>query len=151
MTITLDNDHPLVTFFGIEIANHRQAVLDGQLDSAITYPPTLGSAVDSLMQCPDDMLYGWLGMDDPALGQADTEHYDALRALIDLALLIVAYGHDTLLVDVPRQSYEWAIIDPTGGVNDRFATEQEARDAVVGYPDGNTVKHVPDPTKENHA
>lgn len=81
-------------FLEQEIENYRENVRSGNIDAAGGFHPTLASAVDSLMQWPDDsvmLAFGYEDRDD--IG-------DLLEDLISLTWLLTVHGPDALLVDL---------------------------------------------------
>lgn len=91
---------PLNDFFEAEERNTRQAVANGDLD--VGFPLTLGTALDSLEQAPEDIQLLWMAEDrGPVVsdqGAAD-QWYTAFNTLLELTGLIALHGPDASLYD----------------------------------------------------
>jgi hypothetical protein len=82
--------------FDSEIENYASAVRNGDLKPwEDGFVPTLASAVDSWQQADDDMVAGWLGIDEDDL-EVDIA-WAVSREAVNLAWLITLFGPDQLL------------------------------------------------------
>lgn len=81
-------------FFESEERNTRQAIAQGDLEPG--FPLTLGTALESLRQAPEDVQLLWLA----GTRQGNIEDWsNAVQTMIELANLIDRYGGDTSLME----------------------------------------------------
>lgn len=95
-SVTVDLSAGLRYFFERELDNYRQAVDNGDLDPA-DGAPTLGWAIDSLIQAPEDIAAYWLT-------NGDSDDFDDVGVVqsmwsetLALANLVAIHGSDTPL------------------------------------------------------
>ena len=89
----------LKSLFENELENYRTAVRNGDIDPSDGFHPTLSSAIDSLMQAPEDIVFAWFGID----YNDDEQEVEPFARLADeylyLANMVCIHGPNAKLVD----------------------------------------------------